>query len=161
MCQRFDPAPGHHFLRKSPLLPSIFRIFAQCKHVNIGKHAVLTETEKHVTPSRAVQTELVNDFGRHDIHLLLLEEGRSPQTKNRPSCNQDERSVETCFPFGHIAFRLPPWCSTRLAHSAFSGFLLLDVLMVRIVSKHGVRCNRPHKPLLYGVFFISTSQDSS
>ena len=40
---------------------------------------------------------------------------------------------------------LPPWRFTRLAHSAFSGFLLLDVLMVRIVSNTIIKFNRVQK----------------
>jgi len=46
---------------------------------------------------------------------------------------------------GTSLFQLPPWCSTRLAHSAFSGFLLLDVLMVRIVSNLIIKFNSPLK----------------
>jgi hypothetical protein len=46
---------------------------------------------------------------------------------------------------GTSLFQLPPWRFTRLAHSAFSGFLLLDVLMAYIVSKTIIKINSPLK----------------
>jgi hypothetical protein len=55
---------------------------------------------------------------------------------------------------GTSLFQLPPWRFTRLAHSAFLSFLLLDVLMPRIVSNPIIKFNRVQKKSYITFWYI-------